>query len=149
MKTIDAELLKKQDIRKVYQSFANDVAANRSSTEPGEAKAAELLHHVAGDEQKKVPGELAAWQKAHPELAHVTVPHPILYGNLFASTYFLMTGFHAIHVIIGMILFMLVLGKGSRIGVNPDDAVVLENAGLYWHFVDLVWIFLFPLVYIL
>ncbi len=149
VKTIDAELLKKQDIRKVYQTFANDVAANRSSTEPGEAKAAELLHHVAGDEQKKVPGELAAWQKAHPELAHVTVPHPILYGNLFASTYFLMTGFHAIHVIIGMILFMLVLGKGSRIGVNPDDAVVLENAGLYWHFVDLVWIFLFPLVYIL
>lgn len=73
----------------------------------------------------------------------------VLYGNLFASTYFLMTGFHAIHVIVGMILFGLVLAKGAKLGVNPDDAVVLENAGLYWHFVDLVWIFLFPLIYIL
>ena len=149
VKTIDAELAKKRDVRAVFQPFANEVAANRAATEPGEAKAAELLHRVAGDEQRKIPGDLQTWQAAHKEFAHVTVPHPILYGNLFASTYFLMTGFHAIHVIVGMILFGLVLGKGARLGVNPDDAVILENAGLYWHFVDLVWIFLFPLVYIL
>ena len=146
---IDAELVKKREVRAVYQKFADEVAANRSATEPGEEKAAELLHRVAGDEKAKVPGELKAWQTAHKELAHITVPHPILYGNLFASTYFLMTGFHAIHVIVGMILFGLVLAKGAKLGVNPDDAVVLENAGLYWHFVDLVWIFLFPLIYII
>lgn len=149
LKTIDAELAKKAAIRSVYQKFANEVAANRALTEPGEEKAGELLHHVAGDEKKKIPGELDEWKKAHKELAGVTVPHPILYGNLFASTYFLMTGFHAIHVIVGMILFGLVLGKGMKLGQNPDDAVILENAGLYWHFVDLVWIFLFPLIYIL
>ena len=149
IKSIDAELVKKQQIRAVFLPFANEVAANRASTEPGEAKASELLHRVGGDEKHKTPGELQAWQKAHKELAHITVPHPILYGNLFASTYFLMTGFHAIHVIVGMILFSLVLAKGAKLGVNPDDAVVLENAGLYWHFVDLVWIFLFPLIYIL
>lgn len=73
--------------------------------------------------------------------------HPILYGNLFASNYFLMTGFHAIHVIIGLIMFLIILMKGSRLGVN--DAVLVENVGLYWHFVDLVWIFLFPLLYII
>ena len=149
LKAIDADLATKGQIRAVYQKFANEVAANRALTEPGEEKAGELLHHVAGDEKKKIPGELAEWQKAHKELAGVQVPHPILYGNLFASTYFLMTGFHAIHVIVGMILFGLVLGKGLKLGQNPDDAVILENAGLYWHFVDLVWIFLFPLVYIL
>lgn len=149
IKTIDAELVKKQQIRAVFQPFASEVAANRASTEPGEAKASELLHRVGGDEKHKTPGELQAWQKAHKEFAHITVPHPILYGNLFASTYFLMTGFHAIHVIVGMILFSLVLAKGAKLGVNPDDAVILENAGLYWHFVDLVWIFLFPLIYIL
>lgn len=69
---------------------------------------------------------------------------PILYGNLFASNYFLMTGFHAIHVIIGLILFVLAI----RSPLSLDNAVFVENAGLYWHFVDLVWIFLFPLIYI-
>lgn len=74
-------------------------------------------------------------------------PHPILYGNLFASNYFLMTGFHAIHVIVGMILFGILLLQGSRLNAQWTDFV--ENSGLYWHFVDLVWIFLFPLIYII
>ena len=75
------------------------------------------------------------------------VAHPIVYGNLFASTYFLMTGFHAIHVIVGMILFAIVLAQGS--GLNERWTDFVENSGLYWHFVDLVWIFLFPLLYII
>ncbi len=73
-------------------------------------------------------------------------PHPVLYGNLFASCYFLMTGFHAIHVIVGMILFGLALSQGPLLNERWVDWV--ENSGLYWHFVDLVWIFLFPLLYI-
>ena len=44
-------------------------------------------------------------------------------------------------------MFILVLMKGSRLCV--DDAYLIENIGLYWHFVDLVWIFLFPLLYII
>lgn len=71
-------------------------------------------------------------------------PHPILYGNIFASCYFLMTGFHALHVIIGMLLFWILLKQPSLEGWHD----FLENSGLYWHFVDLVWIFLFPLLYI-
>ncbi len=81
-----------------------------------------------------------------PMMDHVHDPHPIVYGNLFASMYFLMTGFHAIHVIVGMILFGTVLLQGSRLNGAWTDWV--ENSGLYWHFVDLVWIFLFPLLYI-
>jgi cytochrome c oxidase subunit 3 len=79
-------------------------------------------------------------------LSHVDIPHVLPKGNIFASTYFLMTGFHAIHVIVGMILFALVLKEGSRLNSAWTDWV--ENTGLYWHFVDLVWIFLFPLIYI-
>ena len=74
-------------------------------------------------------------------------PHPVVYGNIFASCYFLMTGFHAIHVVVGMILFGLVLKEGTRLNGTWTDFV--ENSGLYWHFVDLVWIFLFPLLYII
>jgi hypothetical protein len=80
-------------------------------------------------------------------MAKVHVPTVIVYGNIFASVYFLMTGFHALHVIVGMILFALVLSQGDRINQAWTDWV--ENSGLYWHFVDLVWIFLFPLLYII
>mgnify|MGYP002633287123 CR=1 FL=1 len=73
--------------------------------------------------------------------------HPLVYGNIFASMYFLMTGFHAVHVIVGMILFAVVLKEGSKLDGKWTDFV--ENSGLYWHFVDLVWIFLFPLLYII
>jgi cytochrome c oxidase subunit 3 len=76
----------------------------------------------------------------------VDIPHIIPKGNIFASTYFLMTGFHAIHVIVGMILFGMVLMQGAALDHRWTDWV--ENSGLYWHFVDLVWIFLFPLLYI-
>lgn len=82
-----------------------------------------------------------------PLLKSLQPAHPILYGNLFASNYFLMTGFHAIHVIVGLLMFGLVLKKGAKLCL--DDATFVENIGLYWHFVDLVWIFLFPLIYII
>ena len=77
--------------------------------------------------------------------AGVHDPHPVLYGNLFASIYFLMTGFHAIHVLVGMTLFVIPLLSASKFDQYTDW---IENSGLYWHFVDLVWIFLFPLLYI-
>ncbi|MFM8728886.1 MAG: heme-copper oxidase subunit III [Planctomycetaceae bacterium] len=79
--------------------------------------------------------------------ARVFDPHPMVYGNIFASCYFIMTGFHAIHVIVGMILFGMVLKQGSSLDERWTDMV--ENSGLYWHFVDLVWIFLFPMLYII
>lgn len=72
----------------------------------------------------------------------------IPYGNLWASTYFAMTGFHAAHVIGGLVLFIWILVKGARGGLGKKNAIVLELAGLYWHFVDVVWIFLFPLLYL-
>jgi cytochrome c oxidase subunit 3 len=89
--------------------------------------------------------------KQNPEYAsileHVELRFPIKYGNIFASTYFLMTGFHAIHVIVGLILFAIPLWIARKFDEHWGDYV--ENSGLYWHFVDLVWIFLFPLIYII
>jgi len=65
-------------------------------------------------------------------------------GNMWASTYFLLTGFHAIHVLVGLIVFFLML----FMRLDLRRAGLVENIGLYWHFVDLVWIFLFPLLYL-
>lgn len=68
---------------------------------------------------------------------------------LFFGLYYVMTGLHGLHVIIGVILltFMLVLIIKNKI--TPDNYVKLENSGLYWHLVDLIWIFLFPLFYLI
>ena len=74
----------------------------------------------------------------------ITLPMMIPSGNMWASTYFLMTGFHAIHVIVGLIIFICAF----PMKLDERRANFLENAGLYWHFVDLVWIFLFPLLYL-
>ena len=65
-------------------------------------------------------------------------------GNMWANTYFLLTGFHALHVLMGLIVFVILL----PITFRAVNAGILENIGLYWHFVDLVWIFLFPLLYL-
>ncbi len=77
----------------------------------------------------------------HPWLK---LPIMIPGGNMWASTYFLVTGFHAIHVIVGLIAFVFLL----LMTLDRASAGVIENVGLYWHFVDLVWIFLFPLLYL-
>ena len=93
--------------------------------------------------------KLKALQDKHEELRGVHEPHPILYGNIFASTYFTMTGFHALHVILGMFFFLHIIYLGVKRKLGPQHNVLVENYGLYWHFVDLVWIFLFPLLYII
>jgi len=77
----------------------------------------------------------------HPWLK---LPMRIPGGNMWASTYFLLTGFHAIHVLVGLIVFLIMMPM--RLGAAA--AGFIENVGLYWHFVDLVWIFLFPLLYL-
>ena len=102
---------------------------------------------VSLDEVNGKVEELLKDKDLGPLTSGLSPAHPILYGNLFASNYFLMTGFHAIHVIIGLYMFLMVLMKGHRL--NIGDATLVENIGLYWHFVDLVWIFLFPLLYII
>jgi cytochrome c oxidase subunit 3 len=68
---------------------------------------------------------------------------------LFYGLYYIMTGLHGLHVIIGLIFLSIVLGFIFTGSVNKDSYVKLENAGLYWHLVDLIWIFLFPLFYLI
>lgn len=65
-------------------------------------------------------------------------------GNMWATTYFTLTGFHALHVLVGLVVFALML----PMNLGMARAGLIENIGLYWHFVDLVWIFLFPLLYL-
>ncbi len=149
---VDAALFKK------WQNLRQHIVANVSLVDVPDASSPKYLAARSELEQEaSLPvlayGEVVNYVKDLKEnvdygafvQAKVYDPHPVLYGNLFASIYFLMTGFHAIHVIVGMILFIRPLMQ-KNLDERWTDWV--ENSGLYWHFVDLVWIFLFPLLYI-
>lgn len=68
---------------------------------------------------------------------------------IFFGLYYVMTGLHALHIVIGVVILLFSLGFILRGKVTPDNYIKLETAGLYWHLVDLIWIFLFPLFYLL
>jgi cytochrome c oxidase subunit 3 len=85
-----------------------------------------------------VPGPGFQWHGAEPE--HV---------QIFYSLYFAMTGFHALHMLIGFGLLTWLLVDAQRGRFGPAYSAPVEMVGLYWHFVDIVWIFLFPLLYLI
>jgi cytochrome c oxidase subunit 3 len=68
---------------------------------------------------------------------------------LFFSLYYVMTGIHGIHVLIGVIAIAIMFVYTRRGVIDRDNFAKLENTGLYWHFVDIVWIYLFPLFYLI
>jgi cytochrome c oxidase subunit 3 len=84
-----------------------------------------------------LPGKLYAYH----ELSVAKAP-------LFFSVYFVMTGIHGLHVIIGMGVIYWLIRRASRNEFGPNYFTPVEMTGLYWHFVDLVWIYLFPLLYL-
>jgi len=71
--------------------------------------------------------------------------------STFTAIYFTLTGLHGIHILGGMIVMLYFLGPGTKLWKNNPDQFTnrIEYTGLYWHFVDLVWIFLFPVLYLL
>jgi cytochrome c oxidase subunit 3 len=70
-------------------------------------------------------------------------------AELFFSLYFVMTGMHALHMIIGCVLFIILTMLAWRGHYSPAYYTPIENAGLYWHLVDIIWIYLFPLLYLI
>ncbi len=67
----------------------------------------------------------------------------------FFNLYFLMTGLHALHMVIGIGVLLTLWFLALRGGLLGPRAIVVFNTGLYWHFVDLVWVYLFPFFYLI
>jgi heme/copper-type cytochrome/quinol oxidase subunit 3 len=95
---------------------------------------------------------IKAWEY-HEKYQHHLMPWEISAEHpgwrLWSGTYFMLTGFHAIHVLAGLIAFVVILLVGATVGLSRRHAGLVENAGIYWHFVDLVWVFLFPMLYLM
>jgi cytochrome c oxidase subunit 3 len=84
-----------------------------------------------------VPGPSFHWDGLYPKPA-----------EQFYSLYFAMTGLHALHMIIGLGIMTVIAIMAWRKTFDAEYYTPVEVAGLYWHFVDIVWIFLFPLLYL-
>jgi len=69
--------------------------------------------------------------------------------SLFGSSFYTLTGFHGVHVSVGIIMLMALVGMISRNRIPGDRGETVEMVGLYWHFVDIVWIVIFTLVYLI
>jgi cytochrome c oxidase subunit 3 len=90
-----------------------------------------FTHHL-------VPGPNFVWEGKYPATA-----------EMFYSLYFCMTGLHALHMIVGLGIMTVIGIMAWRRQFNADYYTPVEVSGLYWHFVDIVWIFLFPLLYLI
>jgi cytochrome c oxidase subunit 3 len=137
------ELREKLAIVTEEKASARDVES-KAAQDPDAVEGRALLAELA---DKISPLPLSHNDEGHGlnhEHSWLRLPIVIPGGNMWASTYFLLTGFHAIHVLIGLIVFAIMIPM--TLGVAA--AGFIENIGLYWHFVDLVWIFLFPLLYL-
>jgi len=97
-------------------------------------------HHVPGAsfsfEHEEIPG--------HP--GQYANPH---HAEIFFALYFIMTGLHALHMIVGLGIFTWLLWMAWKRRFTPEYYTPLEIGGLYWHFVDIIWIYLFPLLYLI
>ena len=99
-------------------------------------------------EEHHVPGASFSFEK-------VPIPgHPDQYANprhaeIFFALYFIMTGLHALHMIVGLGIFTWLLTMAWKGRFTPEYHTPLEIGGLYWHFVDIIWIYLFPLLYLI
>ncbi len=69
--------------------------------------------------------------------------------SLFGSSFYTLTGFHGVHVSLGIIMLLVLVGIITRDRITGDRAEVVELVGLYWHFVDVVWVIIFTLVYLI
>ena len=79
---------------------------------------------------------------------HFADPNAPPQVQIFFSLYFALTGLHALHMVVGFVLLAVIAWMAHKRRFSPDWYTPVEMSGLYWHFVDIVWIFLFPLLYL-
>ena len=99
-------------------------------------------------DEHHIPGQSSFFLEGHIP-RHPDTPVNQRHAQIYFSLYFAMTGMHALHMIIGVGLFAFLAWKAMKGTYGPGYYTPLENGGLYWHFVDIVWIYLFPLLYLI
>ena len=115
------------------------------AVEPADVFAAPTESHKIGDKAIQPVHELTV----HEEHELEAMGPPPEHTNMFFTIYFAMTGLHGIHVIVGVMIFIWLLIRAVMGQFSADYFGPVDYAALYWHIVDLIWIFLFPLLYLI
>jgi cytochrome c oxidase subunit 3 len=132
------------ETKRECQALLDDMKAGETTTPDGKKEyRSPLAPAQVGARVNKILHEAE-----HDRKEHVFLSPAIPFGNTWASCYFALTGFHALHVLGGIVVFVIMLIMGLR-GRLVGHTLMIELTGLYWHFVDIVWIFLFPLLYLI
>ena len=121
-----------------------------------------LLAALAQEQVRRARGRRAAWLLLAAllsagvyvalklsEYAHLSDLGLGMEHNTFVTLYWILTGFHFLHVLLGMLILAWLAARCRRHAYGPANCSALESGVLYWHMVDLVWVLLFPLVYVL
>jgi cytochrome c oxidase subunit 3 len=124
-----------------------------ATTEPAGAPAAAEQgdHGGAGDHAHADERKIMFSEVAQHESGRLLVQNWGPWHNTYMAIYFTLTGLHALHVLGGALVIAYLLGPGSKMWFTDPERFTnrIEVSGLFWHFVDLVWIFLFPILYLL
>jgi len=116
---------------------AENPALAKSAVDTNGVTGTQGLGHQAGEAGAGAPEALSMRERSMPG------------SEIFFSLYFAMTGMHALHMIIGIALLFWLLRNAYKGAYSAAYYTPIENFGLYWHFVDIVWIYLFPLLYLI
>ncbi|MEM9083405.1 MAG: cytochrome c oxidase subunit 3 [Planctomycetota bacterium] len=156
--------IKKGELAGGNYNYLYGMQPGKSGGGHGEAHAAEAAAHGAAvgghgaEEVAKGLGEYAGGPEWASVLPSIPEPaffdtgyhafHPGTHDHIFLSIYWIATATHGIHVLVGVFVFTWIMIKAWKWHYGPKNVTSLENAGLYWHVVDVIWIFLFPLMYL-
>jgi cytochrome c oxidase subunit 3 len=148
-------------IKEQLKEILKDVKEDNLASQPGPIQACfklqqDMNQEPTADNSVRLPlspahvGERVneILEHAEKEKVPLHLSPAIPFGNMWASIYFALTGFHALHVLGGIVVFVIILGIGLSGRLAARHTLMIELTGLYWHFVDIVWIFLFPLLYL-
>jgi hypothetical protein len=125
------------------------IKANCKQPAPAQAPDyfAEPVHQETSTLGKKLVTDKPHVEHHGHDLLYAGPPPP--HTNMFLTVYFAMTGLHGIHVLVGIFIFIWLLIRSVKGHFGADYFGPIDYAALYWHIVDLIWIFLFPLLYLI
>ena len=129
-----------------FNKLFNEYFVTITTTLPdGTTRLVGVEEHEAEHELERIRAEAPAGARVE-----ASQPKPVTWStSLFGSSFFTLTGFHGTHVGIGAIWLSIVLGMAFLGKIGPRNSLTVEMAGLYWHFVDLVWVAIFTLIYLI
>jgi cytochrome c oxidase subunit 3 len=128
------------------------VAAGTATTSPPASLPAQIIDGLKIERSLIAPaatGPQGLRQPARAGLLHLLPPQAPRNLGIFFSIYFLMTGLHGLHVIAGLVVISWLLTRALKGRFGPNYYTPVDLVGLYWHLVDIIWIFLFPLLYLI